>query len=70
MLIGQVRCQKWSMTVKSFESNSHIGKFHGEREVMIFKSLLGAEGRVCKSCYKPGFQVNRSIHFDYQPKWT
>ena len=56
------------MTVKSFESNSRLGKFHGEREVMIFKSLLAAEGRVCKSCYKPGFQVNRSIHFDYLPK--
>ena len=60
------------MTVKSFESNtcSRLGKFHGEREVMIFKSLLAAEGRVCKSCYKPGFQVHRSIRFGYLPKWN
>ena len=43
------------MTLKLFDANGHLGKFHGEREVMIFKSLLAAEGRVCKSCYKPGF---------------
>ena len=43
------------MTLKFFDANGHLGKFHGEREVMIFKSLLAAEGRVCKSCYKPGF---------------
>ena len=56
-LTGQARFQKWPYeTIKSFNSNGDLGKFHGEREVMIFKSLLAAEGRVCKSCYKKGFQ--------------
>ena len=42
----------WEGKITEVTSSNLLGKFHGEREVMIFKSLLTAEGRVCKFCYK------------------